>query len=35
MNLLDFLIPAAQAQAAGGAPAPGPMGGLSTFALPI
>jgi len=35
MNLLDFLIPAAQAQAAGGEPAPGPMGGLSTFALPI
>ena len=35
MNLLDFLIPVAQAQATGGAPAPGPMGSLSTFALPI
>ncbi|PPU77317.1 MULTISPECIES: preprotein translocase subunit YajC [Xanthomonas] len=35
MNLLDFLIPAAQAQAAGGAAAPGSVGGLSTFALPI
>ncbi|KAB7762623.1 preprotein translocase subunit YajC [Xanthomonas maliensis] len=34
MNLLDLLIPAAQAQATGGAPAAGPMG-LSTFALPI
>ncbi|MEQ8081057.1 preprotein translocase subunit YajC [Xanthomonas hortorum pv. vitians] len=35
MNLLDFLIPVAQAQATGGAPAAGPMGSLSTFALPI
>ena len=35
MNLLDFLILVAQAQATGGAPAPGPMGSLSTFALPI
>ncbi|MCE4513586.1 preprotein translocase subunit YajC [Xanthomonas hortorum] len=35
MNLLDFLIPVAQAQATGGAPAAGPMGSLSTFALTI
>ncbi|MFC7521653.1 preprotein translocase subunit YajC [Xanthomonas populi] len=35
MNLLDFLIPVAQAKATGGAPAASPMGSLSTFALPI
>jgi len=34
MNLLDFLIPAAQAQTAGGAPAGGGMG-LSTLLFPI
>ena len=34
MNLLDFLIPTAQAQTAGGAPQGGGLG-LSTFLLPI
>ncbi|HBK45949.1 MAG TPA: preprotein translocase subunit YajC [Xanthomonadaceae bacterium] len=34
MNLLDFLIPAAQAQTAGGQPAGGGMG-LSTLLFPI
>lgn len=34
MNLLDFLIPAAQAQTAGGAPAQGGMG-LTTLLFPI
>jgi len=33
MNLLDFLIAPAQAQAAGAAP--GPLGGLGGFALPL
>jgi preprotein translocase subunit YajC len=33
MNLLDFLIPTAQAQAAGGAPAQG--GGLSMLIFPV
>ena len=35
MNLLDFLIPAAHAQAAGAAPAGAFGGGMGTFLFPV